>query len=1356
MHLKEISEATNAEEKMTSNGSAAEEVFVFPPTAAQRRFWMLDQLKPGNPALNFALSARLQGRVDLAALERTINEILRRHEVLRTTFRTVDGEVVQIIHPEKTTRLDLHDVTGLQDSEREAQVEKLRLEEAVRPFSLLDGPLLRAGLIKVKEDNYVLNLSMHHIACDGWSNGVLIPELAKIYSAFLTGHPSLPELPLQYADFAQWQNDWLTSSHAAVERDYWRNQLRGVLPTLNLPTDRPRRAGRTHPGTIHSLLLPKTLMDPLKEMCLREDITLFMMILAAYGLILYRYTGNPDVVIGSPAANRTQPDLEGLIGLFTNPLLMRLNFSDNPTMRMLLARVKSTSLDAFAHQSYPFEKLAEELQTDPNRSGVQWLQAYFVFQKAFMLPQQMPGLTLTPMRSVSCGAMFEWLLGVVERAEGVRLQLEYNTDLYDYATIDRMLHHFQRVLETALANPDTRIDQMQILCPAESQNLIVDWNAVGSSIQPDQRCHKLFEQQVQKAPDAPAVCDSKTQLSYSELNGNANRLAHYLRSLGLKPNDRVGLAVDSSSTDFVTGFLGVLKAGGCCVFLDRCKGAEALARPLKESRLDFLLTESGLPASLIPAGIRVVCFDTDAAVLGRQPGSDIADAFHKKGDACIRFSAGRVGSSKGWIFSHDALVNGAVVAAGELGIGSQDRVAGEIDEIMPALLTGAMLVLPDRPPRFETLAWLDWAKQHQITVAALPTQCWHQLVRGLSDGEDSPTPSLRLIAVGGDPISPAAIAAWQRLSSGRIRLLDRYFLTETNGAAAYSDPFSSKEELGRVAIIRPAPGVQIYLLDANLQPVPVGVPGDVYVAGKRLSSGSVGGADPGSEAFVSATIPGQPDLKLLKTGDRGRFLAGGGIELVGRADDLAKTNSFRLELCEMRWQIFQYPGVWDALVLPREEAGEKKLAAYVVCATQTPREGADLRGLLQQHFPAYMVPEKVFILQEFPLTLDGRLDRTALPTEDSKPFDRVPAAPAATTATEEVLLRVWREVLGLKEVGPDDNFLDLGGGSLTAVQLQIRVEKALGRKVPLAAFFQAPTVTKLHKLLALPGIPARQIYAFQPSRQKEESPVFVIHFLFMAQLLADHLGPGRPVYGIESRLGEEVDSAEKGRKVATSLELLAKKSVEEIRLAQPHGPYNLAGFCFGGLLAFEIASQLIQQGEKVGLLALLNAYYGPGMKRTSTPWLTHQFYHLRQFSAHHWSYLSKKVGDKFSKNNNHATAPENAQDRPHATWDPKDTLLFQSNLARQVILAYRGKPLAVPTVLFRAVTDPPPIRRKYDPAYGWRDLILGDLQYEDILCGHSEIVEEPWIGEVSARLQKHLSRNGKINGAAILRQNEKS
>jgi non-ribosomal peptide synthetase component F/thioesterase domain-containing protein/acyl carrier protein len=1316
--------------------AASEDVFVFPVTVAQRRFWMLDQLKPGNPGLNIPLGARLQGKVDRAILERTFNEIICRHEILRTSFRTVDGELMQVVHPIRTTVLGWDDLSHLSEAEREPEIERLRQIEALKPFSLTSDPLLRASLIKVQEDDYLLNFSMHHIACDGVSMGVLVSEIARFYTALATGEPLPPELPLQYADFAHWQNEWISSPAAAKEREHWLSQLHGTLPVLNLPTDRPRRAGRTHPGTIETLLLPKSLTDQLRKFCVQEDVTLFMLLITMYAEVLYRYTGNPDVVLGSPAANRNQTDLEGLIGLFTNPLLMRLDFSGNPSLRTLLGRVKTQSLEAFANQSYPFEKLVEEIHTDPHRTGIQWLQAYFVFQKAFMQPQQMGGIAWTPIRSISPGAMFEWLLGVVERAEGVRLQLEYNTDLFDRETIERALHHFRRVLEAFLTNPDVGVGDVDILTPTERQELL-NWRTTELEIPQVSTVCELFEELVRKSPGATAVSDGKLNVSYAQLDREANQLAHYLRGAGLPPQSRIGLAVPLTSNAFVTGLLAILKAGSGCVVLDPIQGAQQLSALAKELKLTTLLLESDSPLLQLPTEVRLVRLDRDRTAISNQPGTDLPLAATSDSTAWLRFTAGRSGTPRAVVISHRALLHAAWIKAHQFGLNQSDRVTGSMDDILPTLLSGACWVAPPRLPVFTAEAWQQWAGAAGVTIAAIPTPQWHEWVHQCASGHTSPDGQLRLIAVGGENLSPAALTAWQQLTKNKIRVLDCYQLAETAGPVAYTDPFATRQTHGRVTINRPAPNTSLHILDANLQPVPTGVPGDIYAGGATVAAGYDSPSSAAAAAFIPNPWKPGAGERLVKTGDRGRLVAGEGIELTGRIEELAKTHGFRLELCELRWILCQHPAIWDAVLEPRED-GEKTLVAHVTAAPAAILESDEVLHFLRERLPAYMVPDAVLVWDKFPLRADGLMDRAALRARNAEPI--VQNGSTHLNSAENTIAKLWREALQVKHVGRDDNFFSFGGDSLAAARLQMRIEQTLGKRLPLAAFFRSPTIAQQAALLTEPETSApasRAVAAFTGNSAAKYAPLFVFHFLSMAQALGKELWPDCLVYGIESRLDEKFPAWQKTGQPGITLEELAAEGIRDMRAVQPEGPYNLAGFCFGGTLAFEVANQLTQQGEKVHVLALVSARNGRGMKPSTAPWLGFWPYHARQFLKHGLSYLRLKQQYRSAKSLVvQPRSDHNGEGTP--IWDKEELRLLQSGLTSQVIRNYQAVPIPVRTIVYRPVADPQPTKWKYDPYCGWKELVTGELHAKEMFCSHSDMPHPPFIAEVAKHLRMYM------------------
>jgi len=1343
----------------TGEETAGEDVFVFPATVAQHRFWLLDQIQPGNPALNVPLAARLTGRVDVELLERVVNEVAKRHEILRTSFRVIDGNLAQVIHSKKEIPLARFDLTPALESERETKLNDLILQEGKIAFALANGPLLRAGLIKLRDDEYILLLTMHHIGSDGWSNGVLIREVARLYNAFREDQ-SLPDLPLQYADFAVWQQDWLKTAAAAADREFWRTQLGGTLPHLNLPTDYPRKASRSNHSTIHTLLLPAQLTEAIKNYCNSENLTPFMVFLAVYAILLHRYSGQSEVTIGSPAANRNQPDLEDLIGLFSNPLLLRLKFSPGLTLRALMNQIKMLSLEVMDHQAYPFEKVVEEIQTDSTRSGLQWLRAYMVFQKAFMLPQRMGDVTLTPLRSISPGAMFDWMLGVLERAEGIRLQLEFNTDLFDQSTIDRILHQFQYLLETVVTGRELQIDKLPILTPQERQQLVLDWNKTQLELPTGGFVHVLFEERVRQTPHAPAFQKEGVETSYSELNLRANKLAHFLQGQGLQSGGYVGLAVSEDSVEFVTGFLAILKAGGCCVPLDLSNDVDVLLleRLVTNSRLEFLVTGENPAASLMPTErFRIIDLNKDANLIGNQPGHNPTGAMTGGQPACVLFSAR---SRNGPVISHDALLNSVLVARRELELASQDCVAFSLTEMLPALLSGAKLVCRAGTRQFNANDWWQWVKSQGVTVAALPTTGWHDLVKLLQQAGVEVSCRLRLMAIGGSLISPAALLAWQRIIAGRIRLVDRFLLAEAAGAIAFTDPMATGSAPGRVSIHRPAPNTRIYLLDNHLNPVPIGVPGNLYVGSGHLACGYLTSSTEMRPELVADPILTNAGGRLIKTGDTGRFLPGGGIELLGRTDVLTKTNGFRLELCEIRSILFQHPAVWDALLIPREISSAKNgLVVYWICHETNSVEPQELRAFLAERLPTYMVPDAFVPLAAWPMTADGRVDYKYLPSPDTLPagplmnIDSVsgrkePCHVAPRNHLEHVLCKLWCDVLRLERVSITDDFFALGGHSLLAVRLISEINKHLKTKLSIPAFFQNRRIEQLALVLSGPqnGGSGGQLIPLRPG-PANGALVFLNAGVGECRL-ADLLNEGRASFATAVPLSEESYWAayRKLHNQMPSLEKLAAAHTSLIKSLPHLNSCILVGYSFSGLLAFEVAHQLQKEGKQVEMIFLLDSWAKSITWRQKLRVLNFEratkSLRFRANSAR--KRLFEKLKHVVNGRRVKSMPVETPNNGQRNTFPPQEEIPWEIFLTifKNARENYRGRRLDCEAVLFR-VQDIEVLN--VHPTLGWSGLFKRRLEIVDCSGEHDNILKEPNLqilaGQFSSRIPKLRSNS---------------
>jgi non-ribosomal peptide synthetase component F/thioesterase domain-containing protein/acyl carrier protein len=1331
--------ATIKPPERNGSGSSNEEVFVFPTTVAQRRFWLLDQIQPGNPALNLPLAARLAGRLDREALEHAANELVNRHEVLRTSFQTLENELVQIIHPKQSLRLNWHDLTLHPESERQAEADQLLLAESKRSFVLTDGLLLRGGLIKLSEDEHVLMLTMHHIVCDGWSNGILMRELAEIYSALIEGRDLPAELPIQYADYAQWQHDWLAGPAADEQRQFWKSQLKGVLPFLSLPTDRPRKSGRSNNSNIHTLLLPKSLTDALKALCVRENLTPFMLFFATYATLLFRYTGQRDMIIGSPAANRNQTDLEGLIGLFSNPLVLRLKLSGELTVRELLAQVKNLSLAAFDHQMYPFEMLLDEIQTDPHRAGLSWPQAYIIFQKAFMLPQEMPGLTLTPLRSVSPGTMFEWMLGILERGEGIRLQLEYNTDLHDESTIDRVLHQFRQLLETWLVNLDVRIDTLPILTPGEYRQSVQDWNETRLEIPVDRSVSALFAEQVSRTPGATAVQNGEVCLTYLQLQERANQLAHFLLGHGLRPGGKVGLMAKGSALNFVIGFLGVIKAGGCCVVLNPRMEMAFLEALASDNGLELLIVESGSVQPHPCGKLRIINLDADAKSIGQQPENDLSRPAEIDQAACVYFTSGFSGPGKGAIISHRSLLNSSIVARDALGLHEGDRVGFSQYEMLPSLLAGATLVQPAATEKFSAEGWLQWSRSQRLTVAALPTFRWHEVVQLLAQDPGLLPATLRLLAIGGSQIAPKALVIWQGVAAGRIRLLDRFLLTEAAGAVAFSERLATDSSQEPISIVKPARNFRIYLLDANLKPVPVGVPGDLYVGGDNLFSGYLASSESPEKNLVADPFSDQPGARLLKTFDTGRFLPGGGIEWLGRHEDLANTYGFQLELKEVWSTVVRQLGVWDAVVVPQDISGEKSLVAYWVATKSTPAQSAELRAFISGSLPTYMVPKGFVSLASLPLTPDGRLDRKALPKPELKSLMGEFFPPK--TPAEVALAKIWCDILGLKQVGIRERFFEIGGHSLMAMQLVSRIKRELSFDLPLRTIFQHPTIEKLALQISQQPIAGRkaELIQLQAGGSGPDLIFLVDEGSFGLFKLAYLLDKNPPLYISVSPLPESALKAAAENRLAElpSMESLAAGHVALIKSRASRRPIILVGHCFGGELAFEVAHQLEKAGERVKTVLMLDSWMArPSYWWKKKTWLSAHFKKILEQGP---SYLWRKSRRRINLEKDDLAIQLKL--RTNGNYDVHVPWFIIMRIYRRAVAGCHRQVLPLRGFLFLSRDDwQSNAYRKIDNTLGAKKWFADGIEVIDVPGDHVTVLDEVHLPQLAITFNAVLSK----------------
>lgn len=915
-----------------------------PLSFAQQRLWFLDQLMPGSAFYNTSAHLRFGFNLDANALTRALNEIVRRHAVLRTTFQAINGQPVQVISPQLILQLPQINLAALPTEEREAQALLRATAQARQPFNLGRGPLLRAELVQLGDADCLFLLTLHHIVSDGWSMEVFFKELAALYTAFAAGtESSLAELPIQYADFALWQREWLSGEVMQAQLAYWKRQLAG-LPPLRLPTDRPRPAVQTYRGATQSVIFPTKLYPPLKALGQRHDATLFMVLLAAFQILLHRYSGQDDFAVGMPIANRTRAEIEGLIGFFINTLVLRVDLRDDPPFSEALRRIRETALAAYAHQDLPFEKLVEELhpERDPGRNPL--FQVMFQLQNTSTLAarawDQRP--VVRPLKVERGTTQFDISFDMWESDDGLSGQIEFSTDLFEHQTIESMMRHFEILLWGIANNPDWRISQLPLMSEAERNQVIFAWNATGRDYPRETCAHILLEEQAGKTPEAQAVTSRWESLSYSQLNETANRQARYLMDIGIKRGSIVGVCLPRS-VELATAVLAVWKTGAAYLPLDPAYPAERLAWMLDDSRAAALLAQELSPPSLPTHAESLRTFDISEVkeAMAHYSGSDLPSTGASSDLAYIIYTSGSTGRPKGVPVTHRALVNHALAIAQEFGLNSADRVLQfaspsfdvAAEEMFPTWLSGGTLVLHEAealaPEEF--LVELD---ETAVTVVNLPATYWGEWLIAMVTADSALPSGLRLVVIGSERVPPERVALWQRHYGTRVPLINAYGVTEaTITALLYRvpsgpllDPLPAEIPIGR-----PIANVQAYVLDRHRQPCPVGVAGELYLGGDGLSRGYLSHPELTREKFVPDPFGYTPDGRLYRTGDRARFLADGNLEFLGRLDQQTKIRGYRIEPDEIESVLNGIPGVSQAAVIAREDsADERRLVGYVV------------------------------------------------------------------------------------------------------------------------------------------------------------------------------------------------------------------------------------------------------------------------------------------------------------------------------------------------------------------------------------------------------------------------------------------
>ena len=1059
-----------------------------PASFSQQRLWFLHQFESDQAAYNVPRAIRLKGALDVAALRQALAEIVRRHDVLRTHFADVDGQLRQLVTLQDIP-LEVIDLARLPSAEKEQHTRSLVAAEAARPFDLERGPVMRTTLLRLGDQEHVLLLTSHHIVSDGWSAEILFRELSAHYDAFAEGKPSpLPPLPIQYADFAAWQRKSLQGAVLEEQLGYWKKQLAGFSGVLALPTDHPRPAIQTFRGAHKSLVLPRILSEQIGEISRQHGVTRFMTELAAFAVLLQRYTGQDDIVVGSPIAGRNRQELEPLIGFFLNTLILRLDLTRNPSFGDLLMRVRAVALEAYAHQDLPFEKLVEELEPERTLSSSPLFQVMFSSHRPARKDFGLRGLTLEHLPTSSNTSKFDLSLFVWqdgdEKSGGSVCTAEYNTDLFDEATIDRLLGHYHHILDAAVAHPERRLSELTRLTEDEGNQLLVEWNDTEADV-PTGTISDLFEAQVARTPNAVAVKFGDHQLTYQQLNSRANQLAHYLRRLGVGPEIRVAICLERS-LEMIVGLFGILKAGAAYVPLEPTYPSERLSFLLDDSQARLLLTREHLTRSWSVGNIHTVSLDSDWPKIALESSENPTLGADAGNSAHLIYTSGSTGLPKGVLSSHRASVNRFCwmwkhypFTDGE--ICCQKTALSFVDSIWeifgPLLMGIPLVIIPDHtvkdPQEFVTALSVNKVTRLVLVPSLL------RVILEIGDGAAKQLSDLRYCFCSGE-VLPVDLATLFREQIPHTNLINLYGSSEVAADVTYHDVRTTDLD-GTISIGRPIANTKIYILDSDLRPVPVGVPGEIYVGGEGLAYGYLNRPGLTAEKFVPDPFTRNGGDRLFRTGDIGRYLPDGNIEYRGRRDSQVKVRGFRVELEEIELQLATHPQVHQAVVVARDdERDEKQLIAYVIADGEAPFSN-ELRVHLRRKLTDHMIPRAFILLDKLPLTVSGKVNRLALLRSGPEQLEKQENYIAPRNSIEEIVAGMWADVLNTENFGVEDDFFTLGGHSLLLARLAARIRESFQIDLTLRDLFETPTVAGISEKIEARRRPADGLEEAAPS-----------------------------------------------------------------------------------------------------------------------------------------------------------------------------------------------------------------------------------------------------------------------------------
>ena len=1272
---------------------------VIPLAPSQQQVWLSAQMTSMLPVYNEPITVHYRGRLDMKTFERAFQEVLRRHEIWRTSFVNLDGQITQAVLDFKLA-IPLTDLTALPEDGRTEEADRIATEDARLPFDLGAGPLLRARMLKLSEEYYRLNLTLHHIIFDGVSiYRILVPELAAIYRAFLEGRPSpLPEPLLQYGDYALWHRRLLSGDFVQRETQYWRKQLGGPLPNLELPTDRPRPAVRSHRGNMTTFSISGELTAALKRVSRAEGVTLHMFMLAAFKTLLHRYSGQEDIMVGGVTDGRRRPEFEQLMGYFLSIVVLRTRPKAEITFREYLAEVKHAVIEALSHSEVPFDRLVQELQPKRDPSRHPFFQVSFSIE-APAAPSD-AHWDATQMDIVSGATKLDLYLEIDERPEGYVGRFVYSTDLFDAHTIDRMIGHWKMLLEALAANPAVRLCDLPLLTTQEEHDLRFTWNDTHHEV-PRATIHQLFEQQVERTPDAIAVEAGTRRLTYRQLNERANRLARRLREAGVGRDTMVGLCVERS-VDVVAAPLAVLKSGGAYLPLDPAFPRERLAFLMEDAQPALVVTEPSLEDRLPLAGVRVLyCGESDGSGSNPDPMTQPEDL------AYVLYTSGSTGRPKGVEIPHAAVVNFLLSMQREPGFTAADSLLAVTTlsfdiaalELYLPIITGGRLIVASRDATRDPDRLMDLIEESRCTVLQATPVAWRALV----DAGWSGSSGLKILC-GGEALARDLA---QHLLSRCRELWNLYGPTETT---IWSTIHRVTPGTGPVPIGHPIANTEILILDAHRRLAPVGVPGELCIGGAGVARGYLHREELTAERFIPH--PGKPETRVYRTGDLARWRADGTIECLGRVDNQVKIRGFRIEPEEIESALLEHPDLRAAAVRTWPDAsGGMSLVAYAVSRGQNP----DLRPYLKQKLPDYMLPSRFVFVEALPLTPNGKVDRKALPKPVSVETALQFVAPRSSV--EKRLAAVWESVLDIRPIGVRDDFFDLGGHSFLVAKLLRRIDLEFGKKLSMANVFHAPTIEQLALQLTDHAFIDRHRRNVNAPAAGPRSSLLWLYAGATCRALASRLAPDRALISVALPPADE----EKVSKSCTMQEVAARM-VREVRSLQPEGPYFLAGWCAAGIIAYEVAAQLVAAGQDVATLVLVESsnpavYFKIPARQIHAAALEYHLKKLYRLPARKaWHYAFQRIKDLLKP-------PPSSQE-----------LQSFSSKIHQAVLAYNPPAYPGRVSLIRSLNRP----RVPSLDLGWPDLVHGSFEVREVPGDHVSMFAEPHVDELAAHIRACL------------------